>query len=187
VRRLWLSSKGDAVARVPGRPILDPRGRRCGVLATLADWGLVLPALAARRARRGRPMTQQPQDVTGLLLARTGGDEQAFERRVPMVYEDLRWLAKKHMARERPGHLLRTTARAHEAYLRLIDARRVHWQNRRTSSPSRRGRCGSLWNPSERGGGRSQAAGPSRGRSRRPRRSLRSPSRTWTCCRWTAP
>jgi RNA polymerase sigma factor (TIGR02999 family) len=71
-----------------------------------------------------------PQEVTGLLLAWSKGEQTAFEKLVPLVYAELRRVAHRYMGRERPGHSLQTTALVNEAYLRLIDARRVRWQNR---------------------------------------------------------
>jgi len=71
-----------------------------------------------------------PQEVTRLLLAWNDGDESALEKLVPQVYQELRRLARRHMLRERPDHTLQTTALINEAYLRLVDLRNVHWQNR---------------------------------------------------------
>jgi RNA polymerase sigma-70 factor (ECF subfamily) len=71
-----------------------------------------------------------PGEVTELLIDWSEGDEAAFERLVPLVYDELRRLARARLRRERPGHLLQTTALAHEAYLRLIDQGQVRWQNR---------------------------------------------------------
>src|SRR5437773_167487 len=71
-----------------------------------------------------------PQEVTGLLLAWSEGEQTAFEKLVPLVYAELRRVAHRYMGRERPGHSLQTTALANEAYLRLTDARQVRWQNR---------------------------------------------------------
>jgi RNA polymerase sigma factor (TIGR02999 family) len=69
-------------------------------------------------------------DVTGLLRAWGQGDETALQQLVPLVYEQLRASARRHMARERPGHTLQTTALIHETYLRLVNVRHVNWQNR---------------------------------------------------------
>jgi RNA polymerase sigma factor (TIGR02999 family) len=69
-------------------------------------------------------------EVTQLLLAWSDGDESAFERLIPLVYEELRRLAHRYMAGERAGHMLQTTALVNEAYLRLVDSSRVRWQNR---------------------------------------------------------
>ncbi len=69
-------------------------------------------------------------EVTQLLLAWRGGDEQALNKLTPLVYAELRRLARSYMSRERPGHTLQTTALVHEAYTRLIDAARVDWQDR---------------------------------------------------------
>src|SRR5881396_3551027 len=76
-------------------------------------------------------MTQTSrEEVTGLLQAWSEGDQAALEKLMPLVYAELRRLAKRYMRNERAGHTLQTTALIHEAYLRLIDARRVRWQNR---------------------------------------------------------
>ena len=75
-------------------------------------------------------MTPSPQEVTQLLKAWSQGDQAAFERLMPLVYEELRRVARRYMGRERAGHTLQTTALVNEAYLRLIDASQVEWQNR---------------------------------------------------------
>lgn len=69
-------------------------------------------------------------DVTALLLAWSNGDEAARSRLFEAVYEELRRLARGRLARERPDLSLAPTALVHEAYLKLIDQRRVRWQNR---------------------------------------------------------
>ncbi len=71
-----------------------------------------------------------PGEITDLLLAWNGGDGRALDRLVPLVYDELRRLADRHFVRERPGHTLEPTALVHEAYVRLIDQRRVTWKNR---------------------------------------------------------
>ena len=68
--------------------------------------------------------------VTRLLRAWSDGDRDAFGRLVPLVYEELRRRARHYMARERPGSTLQPTALVNEAYLRLVDAREVRWQDR---------------------------------------------------------
>src|SRR2546428_3836720 len=69
-------------------------------------------------------------EVTQLLLAWSEGDQAALERLVPLVYAELRRLAKRYMRNERPEHTLQATALIHEAYLRLIDTKQVRWENR---------------------------------------------------------
>jgi len=69
-------------------------------------------------------------EITDLLLAWNEGEPSALERLVPMVDCELRRLARTYMRRERAGHTLQTTALINEAYLRLIDARKIRWQNR---------------------------------------------------------
>jgi len=68
--------------------------------------------------------------VTRLLLDWGLGSEQALERLIPLVYTELRRIARRHMAGERAGHSLQTTDLVNEAYLRLVDVQRVSWQNR---------------------------------------------------------
>jgi RNA polymerase sigma factor (TIGR02999 family) len=70
------------------------------------------------------------QDVTELLLAWRAGDEAALLRLMPLVYNELHRLARRYMAAEQTGHLLQTTGLVHEAYLRLVNAHTVDWQNR---------------------------------------------------------
>jgi len=69
-------------------------------------------------------------DVTQLLHAWRGGDDAAFEQLVEAVYAELHRIARRCMAGERAGHSLQPTALVNEAYLRLIDAQNVQWQNR---------------------------------------------------------
>ena len=68
--------------------------------------------------------------ITRMLTDWTQGDPHAREQMLPLVYEELRRLAAAYLGRERPGHTLQPTALVHEAYLRLIDQRRVDWRNR---------------------------------------------------------
>jgi RNA polymerase sigma factor (TIGR02999 family) len=68
--------------------------------------------------------------VTELLKAWGGGDEAALNELVPLVESELRRLARGYMARERAGHTLQTTALVNEAYLRLVDAQAVRWNDR---------------------------------------------------------
>lgn len=70
------------------------------------------------------------QDVTGLLLDWSQGDEASLERLMPLVYDELKRVARGHMRKERSDHTLQTTVLVHEAYLRLVDAQRVEWQDR---------------------------------------------------------
>jgi RNA polymerase sigma-70 factor, ECF subfamily len=69
-------------------------------------------------------------DLTALLIEWRGGDPGALERLLPLVHGELRRIAKQHMAGERPDHLLQATALVNEVYLRLVDIRRVQWQDR---------------------------------------------------------
>jgi RNA polymerase sigma-70 factor, ECF subfamily len=70
-------------------------------------------------------------EVTQLLLAWGEGDKAALDQLMPLVYNEMRRLARTHMRHERAGHELQTTALIHEVYLRLFDAKRVRLENRR--------------------------------------------------------
>ena len=72
----------------------------------------------------------EAHELTELLLAWGDGDEAALDRIAPLVHGELYRLAKLYMSRERPDHLLQTSALINEAYLRLIDWKAVRWQNR---------------------------------------------------------
>ena len=94
--------------------------------------GLEFPGtdkLQGRVAVRG-PVTSQSGEITELLKQLTAGNREAESKLVPLVYEQLRRLAASYMRRERPDHTLQPTALVHEAYLKLMDQRRVSWQNR---------------------------------------------------------
>jgi RNA polymerase sigma factor (TIGR02999 family) len=69
-------------------------------------------------------------EVTQLLMAWNDGDQSALERLIPLVHAELHRIARRYMRNERAGHTLQTSALINEAYLRLIDAQQVHWQNR---------------------------------------------------------
>jgi len=68
--------------------------------------------------------------VTALLLAWGKGDEAALDQLVPLVHDELHRIARRCMAGERAGHSLQATALVNEAYVRLVDAQRVRWQDR---------------------------------------------------------
>jgi RNA polymerase sigma-70 factor (ECF subfamily) len=81
------------------------------------------------------PMAPMPpeldaNDISVLLRAWSGGDQSALKGLTPIVYSELRRLAHRHMERERPDHILQTTALVNEAYMRLVDYKRMQWQNR---------------------------------------------------------
>jgi RNA polymerase sigma factor (TIGR02999 family) len=68
--------------------------------------------------------------ITQLLIEWNNGRSGALEDLLPLVYGELRRLAAQRLHRERPDHTLQPTALVHEAYIRLVDQRRVRWQNR---------------------------------------------------------
>jgi RNA polymerase sigma-70 factor, ECF subfamily len=75
-------------------------------------------------------MTPTPREVTQLLRDWRNGDATAFDRLLPLVYDELRRLAGHYMRGERADHTLQTSALLHEAYLRLIEHEGIDWQNR---------------------------------------------------------
>jgi RNA polymerase sigma factor (TIGR02999 family) len=72
----------------------------------------------------------QSSDVTELLIEWSEGDREAMDRLMPLVYAELRRMALRYLQRERRGHTLQPTALVHEAYLKIVDQKRVQWQNR---------------------------------------------------------
>jgi len=80
--------------------------------------------------RYNRPTRDLVDDITGLLVAWGHGDEAALQQLIPLVHRELHEIARRCLKGERPGHTLQPTALVNEAYLRLIDVRRVSWKNR---------------------------------------------------------
>lgn len=75
-------------------------------------------------------MSASRQEVTQLLIEWGNGDQEAFNKLVPLVYDELRQMARRYHAHQSPGHSLQTTAIIHEAYLKLTGQHEKHWQNR---------------------------------------------------------
>jgi len=73
---------------------------------------------------------QVPEGITQLLTRWNDGDQSALEELMPLVYAELRRLATNYLRRERAGHTLQPTALVNEAYLRLVEQKSAHWQNR---------------------------------------------------------
>jgi RNA polymerase sigma-70 factor (ECF subfamily) len=69
-------------------------------------------------------------DVSILLRAWSEGDQSALDKLTPIVYDELRRLAQHYMSQERTGHTLQATALVNEAYMRLVDYKRMRWENR---------------------------------------------------------
>jgi RNA polymerase sigma factor (TIGR02999 family) len=88
-------------------------------------WAIILDNL-----ERQRSLSTAPQAVTQLLVDWGNGDRSALEKLTPLVYQELKQLATRYLRRERREHTLQSTALVHEAWLRLIDQKQVHWQNR---------------------------------------------------------
>jgi len=80
--------------------------------------------------QRGVQSGESATDITKLLRAWSNGDQQALDELTPIVYNELHRLARRYMRQERPGHSLQTTALVNEAYTRLVDYKRMQWQDR---------------------------------------------------------
>jgi RNA polymerase sigma-70 factor, ECF subfamily len=94
-------------------------------LAVFSDWN------RSRKEKGTIAMaTLSPEGVTQLLEKWSQGDQDALEQLLPLVYDELHRLAGAYLRRERADHTLQPTALVNEAYLRLIDQRHMHWQNR---------------------------------------------------------
>lgn len=70
------------------------------------------------------------KEVSRLLVDWGNGNQAALDELIPLVHDELRRLAGQYMRRENPGHTLQTSALVNEAYMRLVDQKSVHWQNR---------------------------------------------------------
>ena len=81
-----------------------------------------------------------PQNLTQLLVKWRNGDRGALDEMTPVLYEELRKLARHFLASERSDHTLQPTALVHEAYLRLIDQHAVDWRNRLSGIDAQQGR-----------------------------------------------
>src|SRR6202051_737631 len=76
------------------------------------------------------PSELNTNEMSRLLRAWSGGNQSALDGLTPIVHEELRRLAHRYMRRERSGHTLQTTALVNEAWIRLVDYKRMQWQNR---------------------------------------------------------
>jgi RNA polymerase sigma factor (TIGR02999 family) len=70
------------------------------------------------------------ESITQILVRWSDGDPAAINELMPLVYDELRRLARSHLRRERHNFTLQPTALVHEAYLRLVDQKQVNWENR---------------------------------------------------------
>ena len=111
----------------------------------------------------GEPL---PDDVSALLRAWTDGDQRALARITPIVYDELHRLAHYYLKREQAGHSMQTTALVNEAYVRLVDYKRMQWQNRLISWRQRRRQCAASSSTTRGATTRSAARTPSMSRSR---------------------
>jgi RNA polymerase sigma-70 factor, ECF subfamily len=89
---------------------------------------MIIQPIGVRRV--AQPGEAAVDDISKLLRDWSDGDQKALERLTPIVYNELHSLARRYMKRERPGHSLQATALVNEAYMRLVDYKRMQWQNR---------------------------------------------------------
>jgi RNA polymerase sigma-70 factor, ECF subfamily len=75
-------------------------------------------------------MTISSREVTRLLLDWNDGDQEALDKLMPLVYDELHHLADRYLRRERPDHTIQATALVNEAFIKLIEQKEVQWQNR---------------------------------------------------------
>ena len=75
-------------------------------------------------------MNREPKDITRLLIAWRNGEAEALDDLMPIVYRELKRIARNFMRRQRAGHTLQTTALVNEAFVRLVDSDKVNWQDR---------------------------------------------------------
>jgi RNA polymerase sigma factor (TIGR02999 family) len=80
--------------------------------------------------RASQPGEPTAADASTLLRAWSKGDQGALDRLMPIVYDELRRMARRYLRGERPGHSVQTTALVNEAYIRLVDYKRMQWQDR---------------------------------------------------------
>jgi RNA polymerase sigma factor (TIGR02999 family) len=73
---------------------------------------------------------EEPADITGLLAAWSEGDETALNQLIPLVYEDIRGIARRHLRRQAPWNVAQSGTLAHEAYVKLVEGRGIKCQNR---------------------------------------------------------
>ena len=93
----------------------------------VAGWYHVEDFLAARPHNS---LSSNPQEITQLLLRWSAGDSDSFEELVPLVYPELKRIARRYMRRESSDHTLQTSALINEAYMRLVDQKEVEWKDR---------------------------------------------------------
>ena len=87
--------------------------------------------LYTRSATLKEPPLKPGSEITRLLTAVNAGDEDAFARLTPLIYDELRKLAAQRLAQEKPGQTLQATALVHEAYIRIVDVEKAqHWNSR---------------------------------------------------------
>jgi len=115
--------------------LAERAGRRRSLASRVARLSLLIPGawLRYHSARADQAMNAAAPNpaVTQLLVRWTEGDHQALEDLLPLVYDELRRLARRYLQQERPGHTLQSTALVHEAYLRLVDEKELRdWDGR---------------------------------------------------------
>src|ERR1051325_2551800 len=75
-------------------------------------------------------LPEQPSEVSALIRAWSNGDQSALDRLTPIIYAELRRMARQYLRTQRPGHTLQTTALVHEVYLHLAEGGNFNWRDR---------------------------------------------------------
>ena len=111
--------------------MLDPSKLRVfNIIDSVPGNGYASTTHASPAWALGRALQQRSSQVTELLGRWRGGDREALDSLIPLVYNELRQIARHYLRSERPGHTLQSTALVHEAYVRLISQDLPQWQNR---------------------------------------------------------
>jgi RNA polymerase sigma factor (TIGR02999 family) len=109
-------------------------GKRGTRFAPQAGFDIIIyttRAASCPRIEKDFGMGEAPEgEITSLLVRWQDGEADALEALIPLVYQDLRRVAKRYLAHERPGHTLQSTALVNEVYLRLVPAQHAEWRNR---------------------------------------------------------
>ena len=111
-------------------PVLPPGKLRTHLAGCFNLTGRSRGTIPSHEGCSGELHQPAMDDISALLRAWSDGDQSALERLTPIVYHELHRLARRYMKLERPGHSLQATALVNEAYMRLVDYERMHWQNR---------------------------------------------------------
>lgn len=75
-------------------------------------------------------MSEEPREITELLISWQAGDQEALNKIMPLLYDELRRISRAQLRKEKPGHTLQATALVNEVYMKMVDQNRTNWQSR---------------------------------------------------------